>query len=56
MQANQLYNFKEQQMKCLRNLAYVALFAALAFITVPAQAVTTHKVCWSHYTGWEPWA
>lgn len=40
----------------MRKFLYLmALFAAL--IAPPASAAgKTYNVCWSHYTGWEPWA
>lgn len=43
-------------MKRLSNIIYAVSLAVLVFANVPTQAATTHKVCWSHYTGWEPWA
>jgi NitT/TauT family transport system substrate-binding protein len=43
-------------MKRFNVLASTLLLAVLAFAAMPAEAAKTHKVCWSHYTGWEPWA
>lgn len=38
--------------KLLRYIAVAMLVAA----TSAANAAKVHNVCWSHYTGWEPWA
>ncbi len=40
--------------KLLRNIAVVATL--LLGATSVANAAKVHNVCWSHYTGWEPWA
>jgi len=38
-------------------LRYVSVFAVLVLGSMPvAHAAKVHNVCWSHYTGWEPWA
>jgi len=31
------------------------LFAFVILLSQAAQAIETYKVCWSRYTGWEPW-
>ena len=37
-------------------ISLLTLAAALGAGAALAQAQKTYDVCWSHYTGWEPWA
>ena len=43
-------------MKRVSTFLIAVALAVMAFINLPAHAANVHKVCWSHYTGWEPWA
>ncbi len=44
--------------KLLTLLCLTMMMSATAFAAAPAPAAAgkTYDVCWSHYTGWEPWA
>ncbi|SDH55598.1 NitT/TauT family transport system substrate-binding protein [Vibrio xiamenensis] len=43
-------------MKSIKRLLGLGVVAASALAVTPAQATEHFKVCYSHYTGWEPYA